>query len=539
MGVIPERIEYKNFSKDLFVCFAEELSKRKICEKVAFTASNEKSHFDRYGFVRDNKKISVVYDNKARMMSVTASDDIMPVLSNLVETLKKSPYNAIKQSEKATEKPVKNNLNEISNRKSDSKNSVSDTDNRNFQKKPNNKASQPNPSDRSKQPKSEFNGNNQVNNNLKLKSNSSEKSEFQNKIRNIENVEKINSESRTLEIAKKNSASEKKDKKQVASKKNKKVALVKTENPEIKAGISPVDKLRTQSVTESVGDSVSFSKITAADNIDSDACGDISIKKYTVKRFGGVIDKLNADRKKYKLIEEEISNKGKATEIDSYTVSGKGQKLKLRFMPKKGVVQLQGKRGTLFTELQLLLSEQTDYKAAVDAHIEQSREDKKAGQVERQLKKLIPDAFRFLSEQSKIDFTIGVIEILNSSDKHYDYSMLLLPPFRGLEKLIFDLQRAQGIAVKMIGQAYEKEEGNYVLKASYRRRINSIVYAEVMADLYREYFETRNFYTHSDSSEKNEVRIINKKEQAVAIFQSMLKKVEYNCKKLCEIGFSI
>ena len=117
--------------------------------------------------------------------------------------------------------------------------------------------------------------------------------------------------------------------------------------------------------------------------------------------------------------------------------------------------------------------------------------------------------------------------------------MLLLPPFRGLEKLIFDLQRAQGIAVKMIGQAYEKEEGNYVLKASYRRRINSIVYAEVMADLYREYFETRNFYTHSDSSEKNEVRIINKKEQAVAIFQNMLKKVEYNCKKLSEIGFSI
>lgn len=537
MGVIPERIEYKNFPRELFVCFAEELSKRKICEKVAFAASNEKSHFDRYGFVRDNKKISVVYDNKARMMSVTASDDIMPVLSNLVETLKKSPYNVIKQSEKATEKPVKNNENEISKRKSDSKNSVSDADNRNFQKKSNNKSTQPNPSDRLKQQKSEFNGNNQAKGNLK--SNSSEKSEFQNKIRNIENVEKINSESRTPNTLKKNSASEKIDKNQVVSKKNKKVALVKTENPEIKAGISPVDKLRAQSVTESVGDSVSFSKITAADNIDSDACGDISIKKYTVKRFGGVIDKLNADRKKYKLVEEEIINKGKATEINSYTVSCKGQKLKLRFMPKKGVVQLQGKRGTLFTELQLLLSEQTDYKAAVDAHIEQSREDKKAGQVERQLKKLIPDAFRFLSEQSKIDFTIGVIEILNSSDKHYDYSMLLLPPFRGLEKLIFDLQRAQGIAVKMIGQAYEKEEGNYVLKASYRRRINSIVYAEVMADLYREYFETRNFYTHSDSSEKNEVRIINKKEQAVAIFQNMLKKVEYNCKKLSEIGFSI
>ena len=208
-------------------------------------------------------------------------------------------------------------------------------------------------------------------------------------------------------------------------------------------------------------------------------------------------------------------------------------------MPKKQVLQLQGKHGALFTELQLLLSEQTDYRAAVDAHIEQNREDKKAGEVERQLKKMIPNAFPYLSKQSKIDFTIGVIELINSSEKHYDYSMLLLPPFRGLERLIFDLQRAQNIVVKMIGQAYEKEEGQYVLKASYRRKINSVVYAEVMADLYREYFATRNYYAHSDVTADGEVRIIDKKEQAAAIFAHMLEKVDYNCKKLSEIGFSI
>ena len=117
--------------------------------------------------------------------------------------------------------------------------------------------------------------------------------------------------------------------------------------------------------------------------------------------------------------------------------------------------------------------------------------------------------------------------------------MLLLPPFRGLERLIFDLQRAQNVIVKMIGQAYEKQDGQYVLKASYRRKINSVVYAEVMADLYREYFETRNFYAHSDSSEKSETRMITQKEQASAIFEKMLAKVDYNCKKLSEIGFSV
>lgn len=118
MGVIPERIEYKNFPKELFVRFAEELSKRRICEKVAFTASNDKSHFDRYGFVRDNKKISVVYDNKAKMMSVTAGDDIIPVLSGLVDALKENFLSNAKQSNEPTEKTdTANRFNDFLKRK--------------------------------------------------------------------------------------------------------------------------------------------------------------------------------------------------------------------------------------------------------------------------------------------------------------------------------------------------------------------------------------------------------------------------------------
>lgn len=544
MGVIPERIEYKNFPKELFVRFAEELSKRRICEKVAFTASNDKSHFDRYGFVRDNKKISVVYDNKAKMMSVTAGDDIIPVLSGLVDALKENFLSNAKQSNEPTEKTdTADRFNEFSKKKDVSK--------RSSKKKANKKSDFTDSSDSSNSAKTTDKA---LSPDIKVKSSDTDKSkfnslvteksaEYKNKADYRPKDEKFRNGNGGAQSDKKVFSADKSEKKSSLPQKEKKSVSVKEEALRIKTDGSMLQGVRVQSsvgtIIPSGKDKAVPSKNMPAESSDSDACGDISLKKYTVKRFGGVIDKIKADKKKYKLLDEEVTDKGKATELDSYTVSGGGQKLKLRFMPKKGVVQLQGKRGTLFSELQLLLSEQTDYKAAVDAHIEQSREDKKAGQVERQLKKLIPDAFPFLSEQSKIDFTIGVIEIINSSDKHYDYSMLLLPPFRGLEKLIFDLQRAQGITVKMIGQAYEKEEGNYVLKASYRRKINSIVYAEVMADLYREYFETRNYYAHSDSSEKNELRIINKKEQAVSIFQNMLKKVEYNCKKLSEIGFSI
>lgn len=422
--VIPEKTDYKNCPKELFASFTAAIEARGICQKVAYKAADEKSHFDRYGFIYNNRKVSVVYDNKAHMLSVTAFDDVMPILNDMFVKLRDGVKPQPKQPKKKAKQP-----------KVEAKQSKTESN----QSKQKPKATEPKikPEQKAKQP--------------------------------------------------------------------------------TKAPSKPAESVQT----------------------DSEG-GDITLKKFTVKRFDEVLAKLKKQKKKYKIGDETVTDKGKATELKTYAVSGDGQKLKLRFMPKKQVVQLQGKHGSLFSELQLLLSEETDYRAAVDAHIEQSKEvNKRAAEVERQLKKLVPSAYKFLSEQSKIDFTIGVIELINSTEEHFDYSMLLLPPFRGLERLIIDLQRAQNIVVKMIGQAYEKENGEYVLKASYRRKINSIVYAEVMADLYREYVEKRNFYAHSDSSDRSEVRMINKREQASTIFTDMLKKVDYNCKKLSEIGFSV
>ena len=145
----------------------------------------------------------------------------------------------------------------------------------------------------------------------------------------------------------------------------------------------------------------------------------------------------------------------------------------------------------------------------------------------------------FLSEQSKIDLAIGIIDINNSAVVLSDYSTLLIPCFRGLERLIFDLQHAQGIVVKMIGQAYEKEDGSYVLKSGYRKKIPSVIYAEVMASLYTEYFKYRNFYSHSDGGFDNVSRVISDKQQVLDIFNHIMDVINYNGKKLQEIRFRI
>ncbi len=402
MTVIPERKDYKNCVPSLAEKFCAEVEKRNICKRISITKADEKSHFDRYGFSCKNKKVSVVYDTKANILSVTAPEEVSIKLFDL--------YNELTAPKQQKKQPVPVKKQEPKKVKQDGKSSK-------------------------QEPK------------------------------------------------------------------------------------FPVKKETKKAETE-------------------ENATDFSLKKFTAGRFDEVINKLKKDKKRYKVEQEGVFDKGKPTELISYVVKSNDKKLKLRFMPKKQIVQLQGKHGQTFSELQILISEETDYKTAVVAHIEQSKEDKKATDVERQLKKLIPHAFKYLSEQSKIDFTIGVIEVLNNNNKHYDYSMLLMSPFRGLERLIFDIQKAQNIVVKMIGQAYEKENGKHILKASYRRKINSIVYTEVVSALYGLYFETRNYYTHTDS-DGAEGRMITTREEVKSIFTRILEVVDYNCKKLSEIGFSV
>ena len=157
----------------------------------------------------------------------------------------------------------------------------------------------------------------------------------------------------------------------------------------------------------------------------------------------------------------------------------------------------------------------------------------------RLLRKYLSVSLRYLSEASRVDLSNGLTDFGNIN-RLSDYSVLLITPYRALEKLIYDLEQAEGINVKMIGQAYEKdEEGNYRLKKGYRKRIGSVVYAEVMSALYTEYYKTRNFYTHSENAADTRSRGISDKAEARRILDNLLSVIEYNCKKLSEINFSV
>ena len=259
-----------------------------------------------------------------------------------------------------------------------------------------------------------------------------------------------------------------------------------------------------------------------------------SIKKFSPERLKLVLKKIKKSRlMNYKLVEAD-------GEVNLYTVSDKkAQKVYLRYVPLKQTLQLQGKRSELFSELQLMIADDSDFKTVVSSHIQLTGEEKHAGEMQRLLKKRLPDAFGYLSEQSKIDITIGLIDIFNEDVRLSDYSMLLVPPYRGLERFIYDLQKAQGIEVKLIGQAFDKSEGNYTLKASYMRRIRSVIYNEVLSALYTEYFNKRNFYAHSDNSSDSLSRVITEKAQVKAIFEHLLALINYNGKKLKEIGFTV
>lgn len=268
-----------------------------------------------------------------------------------------------------------------------------------------------------------------------------------------------------------------------------------------------------------------------------------SVKNYPPDALSGVLKRLKEDGKGVTADSTEFA--GTVQEVRTYTVSDAlGQKVILRYATKKMTLQLQGKRSDLFGEVQSQVSRDSDYSSALEGYVEATADGKesknKVSDVQARLKKRLPTAFGYLSEQSRIDFSYGIHDFGMSDLRLSDYSVLLVPAFRGLERFIFDLQRAEGIRVKMIGQAFDKDDsGKYILKSGYTQRIGSVIYAEVMVSLYTEYFSRRNFFAHSDNTEGGESRSIADRAVAKRIFDNLLNLVEYNSKKLKEIGFSL
>ena len=208
------------------------------------------------------------------------------------------------------------------------------------------------------------------------------------------------------------------------------------------------------------------------------------------------------------------SNQGETV----YSVSNAAKEKASIIFAVNGTLSVQGKKSSLFDSLVSQFTEKYDRKL---------------------MKKYFPVGMAYLSEASLIDLYNGLSDIEKVQGLS-DYSFLLIGPYRALEKFIFDLQKAKNISVKMIGQAYDKDkEGNYILKRSYQKRIGSVVYAEIMVSLYIEYFKTRNYYTHSENSALDLSRSIPDKVEAKKIIMNLISIIEYNCRKLKEIGFTL
>lgn len=255
----------------------------------------------------------------------------------------------------------------------------------------------------------------------------------------------------------------------------------------------------------------------------------------------------------------DLTEADSAQQIISYMVSNAaGNKVRLRFATAKSAVQITGLQSALFESLKTRIetggaqgASKRDNAAPVQsdggnqaADARQAPKQQRAGGAVndkfKPLQRRIPTAFEYLSEQSKADFACGLHDFSQRNLSISDYSVLLVPPFRALERFVFDLQRSEGIVVKMIGQAFDKDDdGKYILKRGYQQRIGSIVYAEVMVALYTEYFSQRNFFAHTDNTGENVSRSISDKQVAKQKFEHLLDVVEYNAAKLKEIGYKI
>ena len=578
MSVIPDKKDYKNVDKSTAAAFPDLLVKNGYALAM-HTAPTEKSHFDRFGLVKNNKRVVLVYDVKASILSITAADEQFAEVCSLWNRFSKSASANTKTSDDIQPKQkLSSNLSQNANKSGALNKSLNGAERGNNGNKTAAVSPDRNKTANDKNEKKVTSGQASATG----KDLAASQGENVNAAGNNAAKSKSNAKNADKKIKTDKSQKNKQDKNQ--SDKNRQIDL--SQNAQSAA---PNGKTKEDDSSEKTRQSDSTAKATSATNQNAKSVdnkqsakqsetqkgkkqpakqqetkkdkqpnnakqisgknqaessadksnepikNDFSLKKYSAERFDYALQSLKNAKIKYKSKGTQGSG---AARVDVYEVSENKNKLTVTFMPEKQILQIQGKANDFSRKIQTYFSEGGDYKSAVKAHIEQKQTDEKAADVEKRLKKYLPVGSTLLSPQAKIDFSIGIVDLLSGNIVLSDYSSLLIPPYRGLEKLIFDLEQAQGIKVKMVGQAYEKDEnGAYVLKALYRKRIGSIVYAEVMAALYTEYNSTRNYYVHSGPQLQN--KVINDKNQAISIYENMLAVVEYNAKKLREIGFTL
>lgn len=515
------RINYNKCGEQSFSSFIKALNKNKEFIFCKHSPADSTVMQDRYTYKKNSKRVSIVYETKAQTLIITASEAVMGEVTALVPR-------ELKDESQVDGKERESEISRVFVREQ----------NKNEQPRAE-RIADPTAQKKEEQEAPKTKKQRGVDKNSEQKKQQRVEADTAAKKPEAKKPP-IQKTDKKDQVAKQAKQSVTKSPKTAIQKTDKAAQATKQENES--ASKSPKSTVKTDKKDQAAKQKKATNKpqkaLTAkkaqapTSSIETKPTNTFTIKKVAEQKFNELLKSIKANKSmRYKL------STGAAMGERAYTVSSQAEKAVVKYAG--GNVQLVGSRGDLYSELQLLMSQMSDYKTAIKTHIKLSGEEKRAQDIERQLKKKLPAAFEFLSEQSKIDLAIGIIDINNSAVVLSDYSTLLIPCFRGLERLIFDLQHAQGIVVKMIGQAYEKEDGSYVLKSGYRKKIPSVIYAEVMASLYTEYFKYRNFYSHSDGGFDNVSRVITDKQQVLDIFNHIMDVINYNGKKLQEIRFRI
>ncbi len=489
MGVIPERKEYKNFTYERYLTLSEQATNLGF-KKVTHTPHSEKSHFDKTGLLYDNKKVVLVYDVKANMLTVTAQEKAIKKLSTLIGDNKKQE----KVAKLTKEKPQQNE-----NKDKQKKNlfaelfSKKDKKGEKVKEKPQEDPKKVRKEEKQKEKKQE-----------KLQEKTKKEKQQQKPVQKQEKQKKENKQNQKDQSKAKDKRS-KQELKQETKFSKQEIKLEKQQQERI----AKEEKIVVPKAEPQKGRSGTYSVIS----------------DYYPLSFAKAMHKIrNDDEVKINTLRSSYS---KNNSDNRYVVILGDKQCEINYMQESGTLDISGEATPGIKEVFLSFGGREIYASV-------------SGEVQLDdyvviLKNKMPSALNYLSAQEKNDLASGMRELEKAVD-HYEYSMFLLSPFKGLENFIFDLLKSKNITVKMIGQAYEKSQnGAYVLKESYQNRCG-VVYSEVMAALYEEYFATRNFYAHADVNGSHN---IGSKKDAIAVVNKIYKTIEYNCKKLTEINFKL
>ena len=491
MGLIPEKKEYKNFTYDDYLLYTEKIDELGFVQ-IIHTPYSAKNHFDKFGYLDKGKKVVVVYDVKGKIMSVTAHDNSMKALDQLAKGFGNNANKSLnKEKNTAQSENLKPNNKQQDNKKADNKNT-------NNNKKADKKQPNANKVENKKQPNA-----NKVDN---------KKQPDKNKVQNTQPLKQDKKKQKeSQKVEQKNKAKDNK-----ADKNQKSINKA-------NQGNNSLENKKQQNVK---GNKATNKQTKAQKEREEDKISSCVINQYYPLSFNNAMQSLrNIDG----IVINTLKTLSRSSDNETirYAVSKNGNSGEIEYMIKKGTLTIKGGVTDEIKQVFLALGgveKQTNL-----------QQNSNTVNYEKILSTHLNSALKILTTSQKNDLGAGFYE-LEKAQNHYEYSMFLLSPFKCLENFIFDLLKSENIQVKLIGQAYDKDKnGNHELKECYKNRCK-VVYSEVLCALYEEYYSSRNHYTHSPDGKEHK---ISKKAEAQKVLNQLMGVLEYNCKKLEEINYTV